>query len=210
MMELFPDASAPQYNRRTLTAEDLQMRILTYGDPIHVNKVLDAYEVASSVHSGKLRNDGTAYFDHIARTAMILMDELKVYDTDVIVAALLHDVLEDSRTITRDVLEYNFGSYVAYIVETLTKDLSAAKVDPERVDLYYAERLRKASQDCLLIKLSARLDNFRCLSFNLKKNPHLYVSTTLSRYVPIAEAGSDVRLQTLATLIRNESNTVLG
>ncbi|MEY3387118.1 MAG: hypothetical protein RIR53_1929 [Bacteroidota bacterium] len=209
-MEHFPESSTPQYNRRTLTSEDLQLRILSHGEPIHVNKVLDAYEMASSVHAGKLRNDGTAYFDHLARTAMILMDELRIHDTDVIVAALLHDVLEDSRTITRNVLEYNFGSYVAYIVETLTKDLDAAKVDPERVDMYYAERLRRASQDCLLIKLSARLDNFRCLSFNLKKNPHLYVSTTLSRYVPIAETSSDPRLQTLATMIRNEANTVLG
>jgi len=119
-------------------------------------------------------------------------------------------VLEDSKTITREVLEYNFGSYVAYIVETLTKDLDAAKVDPERVDAYYAERLRKASQDCLLVKLAARLDNFRCLNFNLKKNPVLYVSTTLERYVPIAEAAADIRLQLLATLIRNEANTVLG
>jgi (p)ppGpp synthase/HD superfamily hydrolase len=209
-MEHFPESSTPQYNRRTLTSEDLQLRILSHGEPIHVNKVLDAYEMASSVHAGKLRNDGTAYFDHLARTAMILMDELRIHDTDVIVAALLHDVMEDSRTITRNVLEYNFGSYVAYIVETLTKDLDAAKVDPERVDMYYAERLRRASQDCLLIKLSARLDNFRCLSFNLKKNPHLYVSTTLSRYVPIAETSSDPRLQTLATMIRNEANTVLG
>lgn len=209
-MEHFPESSTPQYNRRTLTSEDLQLRILSHGEPIHVNKVLDAYEMASSVHAGKLRNDGTAYFDHLARTAMILMDELRIHDTDVIVAALLHDVLEDSRTITRNVLEYNFGSYVAYIVETLTKDLDAAKVDPERVDMYYAERLRRASQDCLLIKLSARLDNFRCLSFNLKKNPHLYVSTTLSRYVPIAETSSDPRLQTLATMIRNEANTLLG
>lgn len=209
-MERFSDASMPEYNRRTLSAEDLQSRMLLHGDPIHVNRVIDAYEMASSVHAGKLRNDGTPYFDHIARTVMILMDELSVYDTDVVIAALLHDVLEDSRTITRDVLEYNFGSYVAYIVETLTKDLDAAKVDPERVDAYYAERLRRASQDCLLIKLSARLDNFRCLSFNLKKNPHLYVSTTLSRYVPIAEAVSDIRLQMLATLIRHEANTVLG
>ncbi|HBB24797.1 MAG TPA: hypothetical protein DCZ59_00890 [Bacteroidetes bacterium] len=209
-MERFSDESMPDYNRRTLTAEDLQSRVLLNGDPIQVNRVLDAFEMASSVHAGKLRNDGTPYFDHIARTVMILMDELKIYDTDVIIAALLHDVLEDSKTITREVLEYNFGSYVAYIVETLTKDLDAAKVDPERVDAYYAERLRKASQDCLLVKLAARLDNFRCLNFNLKKNPVLYVSATLDRYVPIAEAAADIRLQMLATLIRHEANTVLG
>ncbi|MEN9282156.1 MAG: hypothetical protein RL594_1091 [Bacteroidota bacterium] len=209
-MERFQDSLQPDYNRRTLTAEELQQRILQYGDPIHVSRVLDAFEMARSVHAGKLRNDGTAYFDHVARTVLILMDELHAYDTDLLVACLLHDVMEDSRTITREVLEYNFGSYVAYVVDVLTKDLDSAKSDPDRIDIYYAERFRRSSDDCLMIKLAARLDNFRCLIFNLKKNPLVYVANTLNRYVPIAEASSNGRLIKLASLIRKESNTLLG
>jgi GTP pyrophosphokinase len=175
-----------------------------------VNRIIDAYEMARSVHAGQLRNDGTPFFDHIARTARILMDELGAYDTDLITAAFLHDVLEDSTKITRDVLEYNFGSYVAYVVETLTKDLAKAKSDPDNIDLQYVARLKKSSHDCMMIKLAARLDNVRCISFNLKRNPVVYLSNTLERYLPIAEASNNPRLHTLAGMIRVEANTILG
>lgn len=198
------------YNQRTLTAKELEDRILRFGDPIHVNRILDAFEMAKSVHAGLLRNDGTLFFHHVARTACILMDEIQVYDTDVLTAAFLHNVLEDSPNITRDVLEYNFGSYVAYVVDTLTKDLEKAKVQPDSVDLQYVSRLRKSSHDCIMIKLAARLDNVRCISFNLKRNPLLYISNTLERYLPIADSSNNPRLHRLADMIKMETNAYLG
>jgi len=204
------DLSATPYNQRTLTTSELEERIVMHGDPIHVNRIIDAYEMARSVHAGQLRNDGTLFFDHIARTARIMMDELGAYDTDLVTAAFLHDVLEDSTKITRDVLEYNFGSYVAYVVETLTKDLAKAKSDPDNIDLQYVARLKKSSHDCIIIKLAARLDNVRCISFNLKRNPVVYLSNTLERYLPIAEASNNPRLHALAGMIRVEANTILG
>jgi (p)ppGpp synthase/HD superfamily hydrolase len=204
------DPNGTPYNRRSLTPSELEERIVTYGDPIHVNRIIDAYEMARSVHAGQVRNDDTPFFDHIARTVRIIMDELRVYDTDLITAAFLHDVLEDSQKITREVLEYNFGSYVAYVVETLTKDLAKAKIDPDNIDLQYVARLKKSSHDCILIKLAARLDNVRCISFNLKRNPMVYLSNTFDRYLPIAEASNNPRLHALSTMIRMEAKTILG
>ncbi len=179
-------------------------------DPLSVQKVLDAYVMAQSVHEFQMRNDGTPYFYHSARTVRILMDELQIFDDDVLIAALLHDVLEDSDTITRGVLEFNFGSYVAYVVEMLTKDLRRASQDPEGTDAEYVRRLQTASDDCLVIKLAGRLDNIRCLSFNLKRNPLIYLRNTLERYVPIAEASANPHLRKLAALIRLEANKFLG
>ena len=209
-MEHLLDPSHQPYNRRTLTIEELEERLLAHGDSISMSKVLDAYEMARSVHAQQIRNDGTPYFDHSARTARILMDELGAFDTDLIIAAFLHDVLEDSQTITKGIIEYNFGSYVAYVVEMLTKDLAQARVNPDAVDLAHVARLTTASADCLIIKLAARLDNIRCLSFNLKKNPIVYISNTLERYLPLAEASGNQRLYTLASAIRTEANTFLG
>ena len=57
---------------------------------------------------------------------------------------------------------------------------------------------------------AARLDNIRCLSFNVKRNPLVYITNTLERYVPIAEASGNQRLYALATAIRSEANTFLG
>ncbi len=203
-------SEGPSYNKTTLTYEELEARLVARGDVLGVQKVLDAFEMARSVHEFQVRNDGTPYFHHCARTARILMDELDIYDEDVLIAALLHDVLEDSDTITRGVLEYNFGSYVAYVVEMLTKDLRRAAVDPEGVDMDHAKRLQAASEDCLVIKLAARLDNIRCLSFNLKRNPLVYLRNTLERYVPIAEASPNPHLRKLAAEIRKEANKFLG
>ncbi len=204
------EQDGPSYNKTTLTYEELEARLAARGDLIGLSRVLDAYEMAASVHEFQTRNDGTPYFYHCTRTARILLDELAVYDTDILIASLLHDVLEDSETITRGVLEFNFGSYVAYMVEVLTKDLDRARLDPEAVDLEHADILSRASEDCLMIKLAARLDNVRCLAFNLKRNPLVYLRNTLERYVPIAEGSSSPQLQLLASKIRLEANKYLG
>ena len=200
----------PSYNKTTLTIEELEARLSQRGDVLGLSRVMDAYEMAASVHEFQTRNDGTPYFYHCARTVRILMDELEIFDTDVLIAAFLHDVLEDSDTITRGVLEYNFGSYVAYVVETLTKDLERAKLDPDEVDLEHVELLKKASDDCVIIKLAGRLDNVRCLAFNLKRNPLIYMRNTLERYVPIAEESSNPHLRLLVKKIRLEANKYLG
>ncbi len=198
------------YNQKGLSIHELAARLTERGRLLATNRVLDAYEMARSVHEHQTRNDGAAYFNHCARTALILMDELGLFDEDMLISAFLHDVLEDSDTITRGVLEYNFGGYVAYVVETLTKDLNRATLDPDKVDLEFVERLRTASDDCLTIKLAARLDNIRCLSFNLKRNPLVYLRNTLERYVPLSEQSSNLHVKKLADAIRQEANKFLG
>jgi (p)ppGpp synthase/HD superfamily hydrolase len=198
------------YNLTHLTYEELEARLVAHCEPIDVTRVLDAYEMARNVHEFQRRNDGTPYFFHASRTVKILMDELHVYDSDILIASLLQDVLEDSDAISRTVLDYNFGSYVAYVVEMLTKDLKRARSQPEEVDLEHVEKLKTASADCVLIKLVSRLDNIRCLSFNLKRNPLQYLYTTFERYVPIADASDDLRLYKVAAMIRAESNRFLG
>lgn len=205
------DPNSVLYNHTTLTKDELESRLRDKVDVLDVHKVMSAYELAESVHEPQKRNDGTPYFYHAARVCKILMDELECYDSDILCAALLHDVLEDSRTITKEVLEYNFGQYVAYIVETLTKDLSTQRQKPDEIDLQHVEKLRNESEDCLLIRLTARLDNFRCLEFNLKRNPILYITNTTDRYIPLAEKRpNNKRLQYISRELKKERNKFLG
>jgi (p)ppGpp synthase/HD superfamily hydrolase len=203
-------SSTPLYNATFLSYEELDARLCSYGLQLMAPRILDAYTMAKAVHEHQTRNDGTPYFYHSSRVAKILLDELKIYDTDIVVAALLHDVLEDSKEITRDILEYNFGGYVAYIVETLTKDLKRAELEPDEVDIAHVAQLQSASEDCMVIKLTSRLDNFRCLSFNLKKNPLTYINSTFDRYLPLAMASNNTYLHTLASELRKEANKFLG
>lgn len=206
---MFPNQK-PQYNATFLSVEELDARLTSRGMQLLAPKIIDAYEMSRTVHEHQVRNDGTPYFYHSSRVAKILMDELHIYDADTLITALLHDVLEDSKTITKGIIEYNFGSYVAYMVETLTKDLQKARLDADATDLAHVASLKLASEDCLVIKLTARLDNFRCLSFNVKRNPLVYINNTFERYLPIAEATSNKRLHWLASELRKEANKFFG
>lgn len=201
-----------KYNTTFLSREELQTRLQGYNfDPVQMNKVISAYEIAENVHQHQVRNDGTPYFYHCSRVCRILIDELCCTDEDILSASLLHDVLEEkSEEITRSVLEYNFGSYVTYIIEILTKDLDRLRVTPEEVDLEQVEKLKNSSADCLVIRLAARLDNFRCLEFNIKRNPIQYINETSERYIPLAENSSSPLLQYLVRELKKERNKFLG
>jgi (p)ppGpp synthase/HD superfamily hydrolase len=138
------------------------------------------------------------------------LKEIHVKDPDILIAGLTHDVLEDSPTLTQEVLAYNFGEYAAFIVQILTKNLDEQKVDPESIERAHVELLAKSPSDCLIIKLAARLDNFRCLDFQLKRNPLIYVNRTNELYLPLADSSNNVFLQKLSEELKRERNKFLG
>ena len=86
-----------------------------------------AYDVAKYGHRNQLRESGERYFEHVRSTAIILVDELGVYDVELIMAALLHDILEDSFLLKGERAEMVFGSRVARITKAVTK---VSKDDP--------------------------------------------------------------------------------
>lgn len=200
------------YNRRTVPREQLELTLISRNVPLEdLNKIMDAYEMAQSVHAQQLRPDGTPYFYHIARTCNILAEEARVTDADVLCAALLHDVLEENTDgVTKEILAYNFGDYVAYIVETLTKNLEAYRANPEAVDAAHLETLRKSNDDCLIVRFAARLDNFRCLEFNLKRNPIRYIQQTTEQYIPLADNTQSSVLLFLIRELKKERNRFVG
>lgn len=195
----------------TFTREELEATLSTRMNPIALNKVVSAYDISESVHGKQMRNDGSPYFFHCARVCQILACELMIDDADVLSASLLHDVLEErSDKVTKEVIAYNFGDYVTYMVETLTKDLERHRQNPEEIDREAVQRLRDATPDCLTIRLAARLDNFRCLEYNVKRNPFHYVNVTTERYIPLAEGSTHPHLRYLVNELKKERNKFLG
>ncbi len=186
----------PIYNQTLYTREELIADIGTLVDPVGMTTVLGAFEMASNVHDFQVRNDSTPYFWHISRVARILIRELDYVQADVISAALLHDVLEDSDIITADVIKYNFNAYISYIVEVLTKNIRLLGTARELEDALYLDRLRGSSIDCKIVKFAERLDNYRCLEFGVKRNPFRYVEETELHYYPMArEEGNELLLR---------------
>ncbi len=177
---------------------------------VDINLIIGAYDMAESVHEGQKRHDGTPYFWHPSRVARICIEELETKDTQVICAALLHDVLEDSQVITAEVIKYNFGEYTSYLVQMLTKDIKAEGTLREMVEHNYVERLKGASEDAKMLKLIDRLDSFRCLEFNVKKNPIKYIIETTKFYFPLAKNSTDPRMEYLIKELQAARNKFLG
>lgn len=198
------------YNKIYLTQSELEYLLHGKINIVDMQRIMSAYEIARSVHEPQLRRDGTPYFYHCTRVCKIIIEELHITDPDMIAASLLHDVLEDSKDITKEIIAYNFGDYVAYIVETLTKDLAAQERNHDAVDIAHVELLKRSSADCLIIRLAARLDNFRCLENDIKSNPIKYVNETTERYLPLAENSANAHLQYLANELKKERNKFLG
>src|SRR5256885_16875192 len=108
-----------RYNQTFLSKSELRDKLMPIIGALELNNVLNAYEMAENVHQFQRRNDGTPYFWHPTRVTKILLEELNITDPEMLITGLMHDTLEDSDILTPEVLEYNFGPYVSYVIETL-------------------------------------------------------------------------------------------
>ena len=135
----------------------------------HDARVAKAVALTSEVHSGSTRDEGTPYLRHPLRVALILHEEFGVQDPDLICAAVLHDVLEDSTDVDRDALLQAFGDRVATLVFCLTDEFQNVDLPRSERKGRYLKRVAQEDDQCLFIKLCDRLDNVRSLSLS----PHL-------------------------------------
>ena len=165
---------------------ELVERVLGY-DP-GANEVLlnRAYVYAMKAHGNQQRASGDLYFSHPLEVAAILT-ELKLDDAT-IVAALLHDVIEDT-DVTRGEIDQLFGEEIGALVEGLTK---LKKLDLVTKKAEQAENFRKLlvaiSSDIrvLLIKLADRLHNMRTLGHKQPESRRRTSDETLEIYAPLA------------------------
>jgi (p)ppGpp synthase/HD superfamily hydrolase len=116
-----------------------------------------AAAIAAHAHDGQIRKDGrTPYISHPMRVALTIVCVFGERDEHAITAALLHDVIEDTK-VDYDDLEAAFGREVADIVAALTKDMRL----PEHVrEPAYDEQLAAGPWQARLIKLADVYDNF--------------------------------------------------
>lgn len=146
-----------------------------------------AYDFSAAAHEGQKRQTGEPYFIHPCAVVNILVD-LGFDDVSTLVAAFLHDVLEDTQ-ITADELEQKFGKEVLELVEGVTK---LDKIKFVSAEDEQAENLRKMffamAKDyrVIIIKLADRLHNMRTLDA-LKPEKQIKIATqSLKIYAPLA------------------------
>lgn len=151
-----------------------------------IEKVIEAYKFAKRAHSGQCRYSGEPYIMHPVAVAKILFELGMDYES--LVAALLHDTVEDTEIGLENLTEL-FGEDVASLVDGVTK---LGKVPLETWEERQAENIRKMfiamSQDIrvVIIKLADRLHNMRTLEFMRDQKRRDKAQETLEIYAPIA------------------------
>jgi GTP pyrophosphokinase len=167
-------------------AELLIEELSTYLKPKDVDHVQVAIEFSRQAHQGQMRQSGDPYITHPLAVARILAP-LHI-DVQAIVAALLHDVVEDTEVTVTQIAE-RFGEPVAALVEGLSK---LDKLQFETREDAQAENFRKMllamARDVrvILIKLADRLHNMRTLDSMPPDKRERIAHETMDIYVPIA------------------------
>ncbi|MBN1168687.1 bifunctional (p)ppGpp synthetase/guanosine-3',5'-bis(diphosphate) 3'-pyrophosphohydrolase [Candidatus Woesebacteria bacterium] len=167
---------------------ELKLRLKEYNPSVDLRSIDKAWEFCKIAHTGQNRLTGDPYASHPLFSALIL-SEWKV-DTDSIVAAFLHDTIEDGGAKREDIVK-DFGEDVAALVDGVTK-VSDIRLKQEKKD-ETLENLRKLllvmAKDLrvVLVKLADRLHNMRTLYALPEDKQKLIARETLEIYAPLAE-----------------------
>ena len=161
-------------------------KLAEYLSPADLKKVKEAYRFSDEMHLGQMRRSGEPYISHPIAVAEICADWK--LDAQAIMAALLHDVMED-QDVKKDELIERFGAPVAHLVDGLSK---LEKIEFQSQIEAQAENFRKmllamaSDVRVILIKLADRLHNMRTLDFMTAAKKARIASETMEVYVPIA------------------------
>lgn len=168
--------------------DSLLEKIKRYNPDFDIISLQKACDFAQIAHQGQTRASGEPYFYHPLAVAEILAD-LKL-DSASIIAAILHDTIEDTET-TLEQIKKKFSDEIAMLVDGLTK---LDKIKYQSEDTRQAENYRKllmaTSNDVrvLLIKLADRLHNMRTLKYISRRDKRYRIAKeTNDIYAPLAE-----------------------
>ncbi|MGI5976399.1 MAG: RelA/SpoT family protein [Candidatus Limivicinus sp.] len=165
---------------------DLEKKIKESSHDMELGRIRAAYDTAKVAHSGQLRKDGSPYVTHCVAAADITVE--MGLDEDSVIAALLHDVIEDTN-LTHTDIAHQFGEPVADIVEGVTKLTRVQYTSKEDEQM---ENLRKMlmamAKDIrvILIKIADRLHNMRTMDYQTPEKQRTKSLETMEIYAPIA------------------------
>ena len=184
---------------------DLEKLISGKIKPEDISRIIGAYEMAETSQSGLTDTNGLPKFYHTSRLPKILIQELEIYEPDLIISALLHNLLIHCKELTISLVDYNFGSSVAYYVQLLTDDyLILTRQKAEELDLTFID------DEALILILTDCLDVIRTYDFMTFLNPFAYLDDIKKRYFMIAKKRDNEKIHYLLKEIRKVFNELIG
>ena len=171
---------------RTIRINDIIESVVEHNPEADLSLIERAYVYSASVHKGQVRLSGLPYLTHPLEVAAILAD--MNLDSGTVAAALLHDVIEDTKATSGDILDM-FGPDVLHLVAGVTK---LNKFQFDSLEARQAENIRKMflamAKDIrvILIKLADRLHNMRTLQFQKEDKQRKIARETLDIFTPLA------------------------
>ena len=173
-------------DNRIISFDDLKLKLDEYLEEKDVKEIEKAYLYAKEKHKGQYRRTGEEYIVHPLFVAYILTSINA--DKDTIIAALLHDTIEDTDVSKSDIKE-KFGDVVAKLVDGVTKINNInVSTDNEYLTSYYKKIIVGMSEDVrvIIIKLADRLHNMRTLYALDHEKQKRKAKETLEILAPIA------------------------
>ena len=164
----------------------LLQQLKSYLDETQIASVQRAYDLAAAAHAGQYRMSGDPYISHPTAVALILAH--MHMDHQSIMAALMHDVLEDTG-VAKSVLVDTFDEHIADLVDGVSK---LTQIEFETYAEQQAENFRKMvlamvrDIRVILVKLADRLHNMRTLDALSRSRQRRIARETLDIYAPIA------------------------
>lgn len=179
--------------------------------PADLDKLNFAYDLAKYGHRNQKRESGERYFEHLRAVALIIVDELEILDVEIIIASLLHDMIEDNFLLNPARLKMIFGERVMRLVTALTKpELESSSISRKTRDELYHEQIIAGGAEAIVIKLADRLHNLRTLDACGIEKQKRKLAETKTYYLPlidlIAQSYPEVTVQLqeeLSTAISN-------
>jgi len=149
-------------------------------------KIRKAFNVSMEAHDGMRRKSGEPYIFHPLAVARICVEEIGLGTTSII-AALLHDVVEDTEWTIKDI-ERNFGKKISRIIDGLTKISGVFEHGSSQQAENFRKMLLTLSEDVrvILVKLADRLHNMRTLGSMPENKQYKIASETIFLYAPLA------------------------
>ena len=164
----------------------LEDKVSAYTPNLDTQRLFAAFTYADAEHHGQLRKSGEPYIIHPLAVADIVAD--LGLDVDSVIAALLHDCIEDTNA-THDEIAKKFGAPVAALVEGVTKLTRVQYVSKEEEQMENLRKmLRAMAQDIrvILIKICDRLHNMRTMEYQSPKKQREKSLETMEIYAPLA------------------------